>query len=240
MSLEHAWPSTGRTGGRSGPAPEKWPQTAGDSLWPALALSRFPVAFDLFVSGAAVLAVLPRTAFFALPPAAAIGLGAAAWALAYLAAWTARPILRRLDGRLDARLRVLLARALFAAATLALAFLPAGGAVAALLILVPARLAQGVALAGLSHGAAAPDRPAGLRASAIAGGLGLLAAGLVMGVLATALSPADFAAWGWRYPFVMALAVNLPALVADLQVAAARAPRRPSGRPQLRLVAGAL
>ncbi|HVH48904.1 MAG TPA: MFS transporter, partial [Sphingomicrobium sp.] len=82
---------------------------------------------------------------------------------------------------------------------------------AAPLLLLALRLVQGLALGGEYGGAAtyvaehAPDNRRGLYTSFIqtTATLGLFAALLVVIVTRTALGPEDFAAWGWRIPFLL-------------------------------------
>jgi len=79
------------------------------------------------------------------------------------------------------------------------------------LLLLALRLVQGLALGGEYGGAAtyvaehAPDHRRGLYTSFIqtTATLGLFAALLVVIVTRTALGPEDFAAWGWRIPFLL-------------------------------------
>jgi MFS family permease len=50
--------------------------------------------------------------------------------------------------------------------------------------------------------------------------LGLLVAVALFGYLLAILSPEDFLAWGWRYPFFVVLAINVVALFARLRLVA--------------------
>ena len=162
--------------------------------------------------------------------------------LAYAAAWLARPAVEALDRVCDPRLRLILARGLFTSATLAVALLPATAQASwSPWLLVAVRLVQGLALAGLSHGRLAPDlapaeeRRARFKIWAASGTVGLLVAGALVGVLALVLQGSDFAAWGWRYPFAIAMALNISGLVGDLHAEAEGRARRPRGRAQIRL-----
>ena len=83
--------------------------------------------------------------------------------------------------------------------------------VAAPLLLLALRLVQGLALGGEYGGAAtyvaehAPDNRRGLYTSFIqtTATLGLFAALLVVIATRSAMGPEDFAAWGWRIPFLL-------------------------------------
>ena len=50
--------------------------------------------------------------------------------------------------------------------------------------------------------------------------LGLLVATALFSYFLIVLSPEDFLSWGWRYPFFVALAINVVALFARLRIVA--------------------
>jgi MFS family permease len=243
MSQEYAWPATWRREQAPLAAGEPPAATPFGDLAPVLALGGLPQALDGLVFAALALAVFPQVFFQALSPAAGVAAAAAVWAIAYLVAWPVRAAVVRFDRRRDARPRLALARVLFAGASLAIAVLPAARhAAAAPLLLVLARAGQGLALGGLAHGRLACDvqpaeeRRLRRRSWALAAGLALVVGGVVLGILAVGLPQADFLAWGWRYPFAMALALNMAGLFADLRVESERGARRVPRRPALRLV----
>lgn len=243
MSQVYAWPATWRgDGDHAGEAPARRAANALGEIAPALVLGGFPQTFDFFACGIAALAVMPRVYFAALGPAGALLAGLAVWLLAYVTAGLARPAAAALGRRWDPRVRLGVARLLFTAATVTVAVLPAAREAAwAPFALILARGVQGLGLAGLVHPplvaqmSPADERRARRTVWAVAGAFGLLAAVLVMGGLALMVSGADFIAWGWRYPFVIALALNISGFVGDLYAEAEANARR--GRPQLRLVA---
>ncbi|HKR88487.1 MAG TPA: hypothetical protein VJS38_09960 [Phenylobacterium sp.] len=237
MSQEHVWPATWREG-HEVPARDGRPRAAAanDGAGAALVLAGLPQAFDAWVFGALALGVFPQLFFSALAPAAGVAAAVGVWALAYVAALAWRAVLARRGHRTRGHLAA--ARLVFAIATVATAAAPAAASVVwAPLVLVVLRLAQGLAL-----GALASPRPAAgdarcvlLRSRVVAGVIGLAAAGGILGGLALALPSEDFVTWGWRYPFVIALTLNMGALFGDLR--AAELHRRARGRPELRLVA---
>lgn len=243
MSQEYAWPATWRReGAHPGEARARRADRGLGEAAPALVLGGFPQAFDFVACGVVAASVMPQVFFAGLAPAAGLAAGLAVWALAYVAAWLARPAVALIDRHADPRLRLILARVLFAAGTVAIALTPAAREAAwSPLLLIAARLGQGLGLAGLVHPRLAPQLAAGeerrarRKAWAVSGAIALVVAGMLMGVLATVLQGADFAAWGWRYPFVIALALNISGLVGDLYAEAEADARRPHGRPQLRL-----
>jgi MFS family permease len=100
--------------------------------------------------------------------------------------------------------------------TAAVGWLPgyAAAATMAVLLLVACRAVQ-----GLAWGACANLHPASHDASAFVGVIaGALAATGLMGLIASQLVHADFAAWGWRYPFCIAIAIQMVALFARFRI----------------------
>lgn len=241
MSHEHAWPAAWRSSGDIGPTTVARPVDA--PPWrPALVLSGFPQAFDFFVWGFVALTVLPQVYFSALSAMAAFAASVAVWMIAYVVGALVRTVFAGPALDRDPPLRFALARLLFTGSSLAIAVLPAAShAPWSPWLLILLRIGQGGALGALRHGRLAPhmaqaeERRVRLQAWAIAAGLGLVVAGVLMGVLLVALQRADFLAWAWRYPFVIALALNMSALVGDLRVETERPGA--NGRPKLRLVA---
>lgn len=242
MSQEYAWPAMRRS--REVPARTEPPAEAATGAGGARALSHLPQAFDLCVFGALALTVFPQVLLSALEPGVGVAGAIAVWALAYLVAWPVRAVVVRLEGRWDPRVRLALARVLFAGSTLAVAALPDASHTAwAPLLLIFARIAQGLAIGGLAHdrllvdGTPAEARRHRLQSWILAGAVGFTAGAVILGVLAVMLQRADLLAWGWRYPFVMALALNMVAGFADLRLEWARRHRSAERRASLRLVA---
>jgi MFS family permease len=94
------------------------------------------------------------------------------------------------------------------------------------IILVAIRLAQGLALGGEYGGAAiyvaehSPDERRGVNTSWIqtTATVGLLLALVVIFVTRAVLSPDDFAAWGWRIPFILSAVLVVLALYIRLRL----------------------
>ncbi len=108
---------------------------------------------------------------------------------------------------------------LMAASTFAVGLLPTYASIGVLapLLLVVARLAQGLSGGGEWGGAAAylveyalPDKR-GLTGSwqQVSVGCGFLLGSLTAAVLTTWISPADMLAWGWRIPFLLGVLVGI-------------------------------
>ncbi len=96
----------------------------------------------------------------------------------------------------------------------------------AALLLALFRMGQGVALGGSWDGLAsllalnAPEDKRGWYAMIpqLGAPLGLIVASLLFMFLISALPAEDFLAWGWRYPFFVAFAINVVALFARLRI----------------------
>jgi MFS family permease len=211
------------------------------ALAPALVLGRLPVFFDAFAFALAAVLVFPHTLFARLDLNVAMLCGLAFCGLAFvvrpLGGWLASEVDRR-HGR---GVRLTAAQFVLGASTAAIAFLPdrsALGAAAVLGLLGCCRLVQGVAAGGAGKGDGAVVEAGG--AALVSGLAALLALGLAGGlfaVLTLVLTPADFLSWGWRYPFVIAVPMNIVALFAQLRLLATDANPRRGGRPGIRLAA---
>jgi len=203
------------------------PRGLGD-LAPAVALSGFPQAFDVFLGAVAAVLVFPHVLFPTLAPTAAVGAGLALWSLAYVAAPFGAALFRSVGRRYGAGVRLTAARCLLGGSMAAVGFLPItpGAAGIALLLLGMCRLGHGLALGGVA------DEGAALRAFSgtphgrlwtgltrlVAVALALVAVAVIDGILVGVLSRADFLDWGWRYPFLMGVPVNIVALFAHLRL----------------------
>jgi MFS family permease len=137
--------------------------------------------------------------------------------IAFAAGFAVRPfgalVFGRLGDLVGRKYTFLITMGLMGLSTFLVGLLPtyASIGVAAPLLLLALRLVQGLALGGEYGGAAtyvaehAPDNRRGLYTSFIqtTATLGLFAALLVVIVTRTALGPEQFAAWGWRIPFLL-------------------------------------
>lgn len=218
MSQEYAWPSSLKLEIEAQRLHAKSRAAAMDDTAPALVLARWPAFFDLFACGLAGTLVFHRVFFPGLsaPVAVLAGLSAAIlpFAVSPLGAIFARVVGRR-HGR---GVGLTGGQFILGASTTAVAFLPSHAQVggAAVVLLIVCRLAQGVSL-GAAWGES-PRGAGGWDLSALSAALGLLVAGGLFAVLARVLSPADFADWGWRYPFVIGFVINIVGLFANLRV----------------------
>lgn len=195
-------------------------------LAPAVALSGLPQAFDLAVGAYLAVFILPAVMLPMLGSQQAIVAAVAAGSLAYAAMPVGRWLAAAIQARFGAGVAITAARFLLGASTAAIAFLPdaATAGVLAIAMLGALRVAQGVGMGALADDGRVFRDLAGagrawacvIRFTPVA--LGLVAAAAVLGILSAALSHGDMLDWGWRYPFVMAVALNVVALFAQLRL----------------------
>lgn len=210
---------------------------------PAVIVAGLPKAFDAVVCLIACLAVFPQLLFPGLDRTLAVAAGLGVCSLAYLAAPLGGLVFRMVHRRHGRGVRLTAARFLLGAATAAIAFLPAGGL--GLAFLAACRVGQGLAMGGVRDEAPAIAQLGLTREGRVAltlvRSLSLLVAfalaGAIFAIFRAGLSGADFAAWGWRYPFVLGVAANIVALFADLRLLATDDREQASDRPVVRLAA---
>ncbi|MBP7242715.1 MFS transporter [Amaricoccus sp.] len=184
--------------------------------------------FDFFVYAIASVLVFPRVMFPFAEPVAAMMWSFAVFALAFVARPFGTLIFMAVDRRWGRGVKLTLALFLLGCATAGIAFMPdyslAGGY--AILILAAMRVAQGLALGGAWDGLASllamnvPEKERGWYAMIpqLGAPVGLFVASALFVYLIGVLSEEDFLAWGWRYPFFVAFAINVVALFARLRI----------------------
>ena len=184
--------------------------------------------FDFFVYGLACALVFPHVFFpFASP------LEGTLYAFALFAfAFVVRPLgtlagmeIQRRFGRST---KLTAALFLLGSSTAGMALLPGYGSLgaAAIVLLALCRIGQGLAMGASWDGMPsllalnAPENRRGWYAmlAQLGAPLGFLVACSLFAYLWGSLSSADFLAWGWRYPFYAAFAINVVALFARLRL----------------------
>lgn len=231
MSTSAVWPAEGLPEPAPAAARGVEPQPAAvapGEIAIGVVIGRGSEYFDFFVYGIASALVFPAVFFPFAPRLEGTLYAFAVFALAFLARPLGTVAFMALQRRLGRAAKLSLALLLLGASTAGIAFLPTynhmGGVAIALLALF--RLGQGAALGGAWDGLPsllalnAPPQRRGWYA--MIGQLGaplgfVLAAGLYAYLLAH-LSGVDFLAWGWRYPFYVAFAINVVALFARLRL----------------------
>ncbi len=184
--------------------------------------------FDFFVYAIASVLVFPAVIFSFADALTGTLYSFAVFALAFVARPFGALLFIWLDRTHGRGVKLTIAMFLLGGSTAAMAFLPgyaqAGGVAVALLALF--RLGQGFAQGGTWDGLPAllslnaPQEKRGFYAMIpqLGAPIGLFVAAAVFAFLLTALSPADFLDWGWRYPFFVAFVINVVALFARLRL----------------------
>ncbi len=188
--------------------------------------------FDFFVYAIASVLVFPAVFFPFVSRLEGMLYAFMLFSFAFIAKPLGTLAFMAIQRRVSREAKLGLALFLLGTCTAGIAFLPSYGDLgsAAIVMLAVLRIGQGIALGGSWDGLPsllALNAPANRRGwYAMLGQLGapvgfLVAAGLFACLLFN-LSSDDFLAWGWRYPFYVAFAINVVALFARLQLVASR------------------
>ena len=188
--------------------------------------------FDFFVYAIASVLVFPKLIFPFLDPLQGTLWSFAIFALAFVTRPIGTLIFTAVDRAYGRGAKLTIALFLLGGSTAAIAFLPgyADVGITAALLLALFRMGQGVALGGTWDGLAsllainAPDNKRGWYAMIpqLGAPIGFALASILFGYFVSNLSEADFLAWGWRYPFFVAFAINVVALFARLRIVASK------------------
>lgn len=186
--------------------------------------------FDFFVYALASVLVFPAVVFPYVDPLTGTLLSFALFPLAFAARPFGTLAFIWLDRRFGRGVKLTLALFLLGGSTMAIALLPSHASIGvwSAVLLGVFRVGQGVALGGAWDGLPsllalnAPRRQRGWYAMIpqLGAPLGLLVAAALFAYFLTILSSEDFLSWGWRYPFFVALAINVVALFARLRLVA--------------------
>lgn len=186
--------------------------------------------FDFFVYAIASVLVFPSVVFPYVDPVTGTLYSFALFALAFVGRPFGTLLFTAIDRRHGRGVKLTIALFLLGGSTMAMALLPSYQQVGALsaVLLATFRFSQGVALGGAWDGLPsllslnAPPERRGWYAMIpqLGAPLGLIVATALFGYFLTVLSPPDFISWGWRYPFFVALAINVVALFARLRIVA--------------------
>ncbi|KQR80884.1 MFS transporter [Sphingomonas sp. Leaf343] len=186
--------------------------------------------FDFFVYALASVLVFPKLIFPYVDAVTGTLYSFALFALAFVARPFGTLLFMWIDRMHGRGVKLTLALFLLGGSTMAISLLPSYGQVGpvAAVLLGLFRFCQGVALGGAWDGLPsllslnAPEEKRGWYAMIpqLGAPLGLLVAVALFGYLLAILSPEDFLAWGWRYPFFVVLAINVVALFARLRLVA--------------------
>lgn len=184
--------------------------------------------FDYFVYGIASVLVFPALFF----PYASRLEGTLYAFVVFSFAFIARPIgsivFMRVQRRFGRGTKLTMALFLLGTSTAGISFLPgyASLGVASIVLLSIFRIGQGIALGGSWDGLPsllalnAPPNRRGWYAmlGQLGAPVGFIIASALFAFVYASLTPEDFLAWGWRYPFFCAFAINVVALFARLRL----------------------
>ena len=195
-------------------------------------ISRASEHFNFFIYAIASVLVFPAVFFPFLPQLEGMLYGFLIFAFAFMARPFGTLVFMAIQRRSSREVKIILALFLLGTSTAGIAFLPTYGQAGfvAIALLALLRIGQGIAQGGSWDGLPALlalNAPPNRRGwYAMLGQLGapigfLLAAGLFSCLLLN-LSKSDFLDWGWRYPFLVAFAINVVALFARLRLISTR------------------
>lgn len=186
--------------------------------------------FDFFVYGLASVLVFPALFFPFADPLTGTLYAFTIFSFAFLARPFGTALFMAIQRYWGRGTKLTVALFLLGTATAGIAFLPTyetAGAVA-IVLLALFRILQGVAFGGSWDGLPsllALNAPKGRRGwyamlGQLGAPIGFIVAGGLFLYLHQSLSTQDFLAWGWRYPFFAAMAINIVALFARLRLVA--------------------
>lgn len=207
------------------------PDVAPGEIAVGVVVGRASEYFDFFVYGIASALVFPAVFFPFMDRLEGTLYSFAIFALAFVA----RPLGTILSMSVHARwgrgAKLTSALFLLGTATAGMAFLPGYATLGttAIVLLAFFRVLQGIALGGSWDGLPsllalhAPKERRGWYAmlGQLGAPVGFIVAASVFAFLYASLEERDFLAWGWRYPFYVAFAINVVALFARLRIVVA-------------------
>ena len=199
-----------------------------DRITIAVILARMTEFFDFFVYAIASALVFPHVFFSFVDPLTATLYSFAVFSLAFIARPIGSLLFLQIDRKFGRAVKLTTALFTLCGSTMAISFLPsyAEAGMLAPILLAVFRIGQGVGLGGAWDGLVsllamnAPEKQRGWYAMmpqlGAAMGFGLASAFFI--IFTTQLSNPEFLAWGWRFPFFVALALNVLALFARLRM----------------------
>ncbi|HET7221928.1 MAG TPA: MFS transporter [Rhodanobacteraceae bacterium] len=204
--------------------------TPGD-LAVGVVVGRISQSFDVFVFGLGCVLAFPKAFFPFASQLDGMFYAFAIFALGFIARPLGSMFFLVLQRHFGLATKLTIALFMLGMATAGIAFMPGYATLGgwAILALVLLRFGQGFALGGSWNGLAslaalmAPRERRGWYAmlSQLGEPIGFILAAGLFAYIWSSLAPDDFFAWGWRYPFFVAFAVNVVALFARLRMVVA-------------------
>lgn len=207
------------------------PDVAPGEIAVGVVVGRASEYFDFFVYGIASALVFPAVFFPFMDRLQGTLYSFAIFALAFVARPLGTMLFMSVQARWGRGPKLTAALFLLGTATAGMAFLPGyatlGGT--AIALLAAFRVLQGIALGGSWDGLPSllalhtPKERRGWYAmlGQLGAPVGFIVAASVFAFLYASLEQRDFLAWGWRYPFYVAFAINVVALFARLRIVVA-------------------
>jgi MFS family permease len=184
--------------------------------------------YDFFIYGTAAAVVFGPQFFPQVSEVAGRLAAFATFAIGFIALPLGGVVMGHFGDRLGRKSMLVWSLLMMGASTICIGLLPNYGQIGiwAPILLVTLRFIQGFALGGEWSGAAlmsvehAPDGKRGLYGSFVALGLpaGVILSNLVFLMTSVAVTPEQFAAWGWRIPFVASAVLVLVGLYVRLGI----------------------
>ena len=209
------------------------PHEATDTLHPdqivgVVIMSRVSEYFSLFVFAIACALVFPQVFFPNYDPVTGTMISFGVFSLGFIARPFARLIFRRLDNRIGRVAKITVAMFVLGGSTIFIGFIPgyAEIGIVAIILLCVARIGQGLGFGGVWEGLPiimmlnAPDNKKSWYAMIpqLGGPIGFLISASIFFVLTNFLTDVEFFNWGWRFPFFVALSLQVVALFARLRL----------------------
>lgn len=191
-------------------------------------MTRVSEYFGFFVFAIGCAIVFPKVFFsnYDLIPATLISFGV--FSLAFISNLFARMIFSPLEDRIGRGGRVTIAMFLLGGSTIFVSFIPsyADIGIVAPILLIIARIGQGLGSGGAADGLPiimmmnAPENKKSWYAMApqLGGPIGFAIAASIFYVLTKYLTPEEFIDWGWRFPFMVVLSLQVVALFTRLRL----------------------
>lgn len=202
-------------------------ELAPDQIAPGVMIGRAARYFDLSIFMICAAFVFPRLFFPQFNTTIGLAFAFAVFGVAFVVSPIGAALFSGVERRYGRGVKLTSAVFLLCAATALIGLAPGHDAIgpASIGLLVLLRVGQGLALGGIGDGSAAMlalGPPVRRRFFSLAGPLGALAgilcAAALMAYFASGISDVEFVAWGWRYPFIVALAVNVVGLFARMRL----------------------
>ena len=199
-----------------------------EQLAAVVIVCRIAEFFSIFTFAIASALVFPQVFFPNYEPVYGMLMSFGVFSLAFIARCFSRFLFRRLDRRVGRAAKITVAMFLFGGFTMFIGFLPgyAEIGIVAPILLAVFRAGQGIGIGGSWDGlpiimmqTAPPQRQSWYAMiPQIGGPAGFFLSASIFFVLTNFLTADEFITWGWRFPFFIALALQVVALFARLRL----------------------